>query len=162
MWFADKAVICDVDGVLADTEEALRAMEPGDWDGFHGQCGTFQPLHNGVSALLGLLFDAGIRIVILSCRPALYKGATAEWLLHHGIGFHECHLRPEGIHYNEWKRIAVRGLQARYDIVLGIDDNPAEMEMYRQLGIPALYVHSGSFDADMPQHNWSEENRYAR
>lgn len=154
------AVISDMDGVLADASEALNTMSPGAWSWFHDQCEYMRKLDNGVAPLLRLMYRAGIQVIILTCRPEKYYDATTKWLDRHGILYNDCMCRPTGVHHTEWKRKAALELQKRYMLAVALDDNPAEIAMYEELGVPGLYIPSKDWGPEAPQHQWKEEQKY--
>lgn len=157
-----KAVICDLDGVLADCGNALSAMPPGNWDWFHDQCEYFQLLQNGIAPLLRLLNDGGVAVAIVTCRPERYTAVTSAWLERYIIPASELLLRPAGTQHDAWKTKAANRLREEYIIELAIDDNPDEIKRYRELFIPGLLVESGHWGPAAPQHQWTEEQRYAQ
>jgi len=144
-----RAVVFDLDGVLSDAASRQHYLEAPnrDWDAFFEACGD-DPLIEEVARLLDLL-DSRLVVVLLSARPAWVEPQTLAWLARYRLRWDLLVLRREGDYRAaaEFKRLAVSRLrQAGFELLLAFEDDRRNVEMFRQEGIPAMYVHSGYYD----------------
>ncbi len=149
-------VIFDIDGVLSDArprQHHLRGGSP-DWRSFFSNGIHDKPLTAGVA----LAKVIAVPIVAVSARPNHVHADTVEWLEREGVPFDLVITRPEGDQRSssEFKAAELSALQqAGYEVVLAIDDDPANVSMYRDHGVEALYIHSGYYDIDL---GWDSES----
>jgi beta-phosphoglucomutase-like phosphatase (HAD superfamily) len=144
-----RAVVFDLDGVLSDAAERqhyLRGPRP-DWEAFFAASAD-DPLVDEVAALLGLLAPC-LKIVLLSARPARTRDQTLRWLARHELRWDLLVMRKQGDHQpaRAFKQQAVRALRDHgLVIALCVEDDLRNVEMFREEGIPALYIHSGYYE----------------
>ncbi|HMC43470.1 MAG TPA: hypothetical protein VKI20_10715 [Acidimicrobiales bacterium] len=143
------AVVFDLDGVLSDAASRQHFLEAGrrDWTAFFDACGD-DPLIEEVARLLGLL-DPALRIVLLTGRPLRVQPQTLAWLERYHLRWDVLIMRDFGDYSmaHEFKRWTVEELRRyRFDLRLAFEDDRRNLEMFRQEGIPCLYVHSGYYD----------------
>ena len=143
------AVVFDLDGVLSDAASRQHYLEgPGrDWDAFFEACGD-DPLIEEVGRLLGLL-EPGLVIVLLTARPARVQPQTLAWLHRYGLRWDLLVMRDYGDYAaaREFKRSSVRQLRkAGFEPVLSFEDDRRNVAMFRDEGIPCVYIHSGYYD----------------
>ncbi len=146
-----RAVICDIDGTLADVQHRLHHLEgdPKDWDGFFADMPA-DPVIEPVARLVQLLhavaqaqtgqIDA---VLIVSARPdeRSYREVTEAWLAAHGIPYDRLYMRSGGdfrpdpvVKADLLDQILGDG----YDPFLVIDDRPQVVEMWRSFGLVCL------------------------
>jgi phosphoglycolate phosphatase-like HAD superfamily hydrolase len=143
------AVVFDLDGVLSDAASRQHYLEgpSRDWDAFFEACGD-DPLIEEVARLLGLL-DPGLAIVLLTARPTRVQAQTLAWLHRYGLRWDLLVMRPDGDYSSarEFKRSSVRQLRkAGFDLVLSFEDDRRNAAMFRDEGVPCVYIHSGYYD----------------
>jgi hypothetical protein len=142
-------VVFDIDGVLSDAAGRQHFLEWGrrDWDAFFDACGE-DPLVEEVARLLELL-DPGLRIVLLTGRPLRVRPQTLAWLAHNDLRWDLLVMRNRG-DYSQvtgFKRAAVSELREdRLDLRLAFEDDPRNRNMFRDEGIPCIYIHSGYYE----------------
>jgi phosphoglycolate phosphatase-like HAD superfamily hydrolase len=142
------AVVFDLDGVLADAaarQHLLRGPRP-DWEAFFSASGD-DPLIAEVATLLGLLSE-DLAIVLLTARPARVRPGTVDWLNRHTLRWDLLVMRRDGDRRpaRDFKKSVVKELRAHgFDLKLGVEDDLRNVEMFREEGVPALYVHSGYY-----------------
>ena len=142
-------VVVDIDGVLSDAARRQHYLEDPwpDWRGFFDACGEDQVIEE-VKTLLDLL-DPDLRIVLLTGRPARVHHLTEAWLARYGIRW-DALLMREGGDYSmarEFKEEAVADLRAKgFDLRLAFEDDRRNAEMFRDAGVPCIYIHSGYYD----------------
>lgn len=153
-WWAEgarrggRAVVFDIDGVLSDAsgrQHHLKGLRR-DWDAFFAECGE-DPLVPEAAALLSVL-DPSLAVVLLSARPLRVREQTLDWLARYELRFDLLVLRPGGddVAAAVFKRREVRALRARsFLLELALEDDPRNLAMLGEEGVPALYVHSGYY-----------------
>ena len=142
-------VVVDIDGVLSDAARRQHYLEEPwpDWRGFFDACGEDQVIEE-VKTLLDLL-DPRLRVVLLTGRPARVHPLTEAWLARYQIRW-DALLMREGGDYSmarEFKEEAVEDLRAKgLDPRLAFEDDRRNAEMFRDAGVPCIYIHSGYYD----------------
>jgi hypothetical protein len=144
-----RAVIFDLDGVLSDAANRQHFLKGPrrDWHSFFESCGE-DPLIEEVANLLALL-DGSLAIVLLTARPARVQPQTLDWLARFGLRWDLLIMRPRSDQMSalEFKRKSVRELRARsFDLLLTFEDDRRNVAMFREEGVPAIYIHSGYYD----------------
>jgi len=138
-----------MDGVLSDASPRQHFLEGPHmrWDEFFAACGEDGLISE--AAVLADLIDPEHAVVLLTARPLWVRPQTLRWLERHPVRWDLLIMRTE----NDWmsshrfKKVEVEALQAAgFDVLLALDDDPRNVEMYRKHGIPAVYFHSGYYD----------------
>ena len=143
------AVVFDVDGVISDASDRQHhlAGPTRRWEDFFAACGADAPIREAF-ALAEVLRDV-FRIVSLTARPIAVQSITREWLDRHGFPYDLLIMREHHDHWSStrFKAATVETLVAHgFDIRLVLDDDPRNIEMFRSLDLPTLYVHSGYYE----------------
>lgn len=143
------AVVFDIDGVLSDAASRQHFLESGrrDWNAFFDACGD-DPLIDEVGTLLGLL-DPRLQIILLTGRPVRVQPQTAAWLDRYDLRWDLLVMRDFGDYAaaREFKRWTAGDLRRfGFRLVLGFEDDRRNLEMFRSIGIPCVYIHSGYYD----------------
>lgn len=140
-----KIAIVDIDGVVADayyrmrgidrnmprTEEYFKSVEQDD-------------VIEEVAQLLNLIRD-DIHVVLLSARPLRVQDATIEWLRRHGVRWDLLILRATSSRQMplNYKRHRTKELlEMGFEPLLALEDDPRNVAMFHEEGIPCLYIHS--------------------
>lgn len=144
-----KAVVFDLDGVLSDAASRQHYLERPrrDWDAFFEACGD-DPLIEEIARLLDLLDDQLV-VVLLTARPARVQPQTLAWLHRYGLRWDLLVMRDFGDYgaAREFKRRSVRELkEAGFELVLSFEDDRRNVAMFREEGVPSVYIHSGYYD----------------
>ena len=143
------AVVFDIDGVLSDAATRQHYLERPrrDWDAFFEACGD-DPLIEEVGQLLGLL-EPSLRIVLLTGRPLRVRPQTVGWLDRYELRWDLLIMRDYGDYAaaREFKQATVGQLRRYgFDLRLAFEDDRRNLEMFRNEGIPTVYIHSGYYD----------------
>ncbi|HEY8080775.1 MAG TPA: hypothetical protein VIE15_01715 [Acidimicrobiales bacterium] len=146
---AQRSVIFDVDGVLADAQGRQHHLEwdRRDWDAFFDACAE-DPVVEEVQTLLSLL-DRELLVLLVTARPQRVRDLTLSWLDHHELRWDLLVMRPtrEFAPAVEFKRDVVDELRAEgFTLELALEDDPRNRAMYLEEGVPCLYIHSGYYD----------------
>jgi phosphoglycolate phosphatase-like HAD superfamily hydrolase len=144
-----RAVVFDLDGVLSDAASRQHFLEGPwrDWDAFFDACGD-DPLIEEVARLLDLLHP-DLAIVLLTARPSWVQPQTLAWLHRYGLRWNLLIMRDRGDYgaAREFKRRSVHELRdAGFELVLSFEDDRRNVAMFRDEGVPSLYIHSGYYD----------------
>ena len=147
------AVVFDIDGVLSDAAGRQHFIEGGrgrhsqDWDAFFEACGD-DPLIEEVGRLLELL-DDDLQILLLTGRPIWVQPQTVAWLEHYELRWDVLVMRDYGDYMaaREFKRWTISDFRRYgFDLRLAFEDDPRNRDMFRDEGVPCVYIHSGYFD----------------
>jgi hypothetical protein len=141
-----RAVIFDIDGVLADAAGRQHYLDWGDWKSFFDACGDDHIIEE-IERLLELLDDT-LSIVLLTGRPRRVQAPTLAWLERYGLRWDLLIMREYGDYsgVDQFKRGALRDLiDHGFSIQLALDDDPKNHAMYVSEGVPCIYIHSGYY-----------------
>jgi phosphoglycolate phosphatase-like HAD superfamily hydrolase len=146
---AGPAVVFDLDGVLSDAASRQHYLEGPwrDWDSFFDACGD-DPLIEEIARLLELI-SPDLAIVLLTARPAWVAPQTLAWLHRYRLRWDLLVMRDRADYgaAREFKRRSVRELRgAGFELKLSFEDDRRNVAMFRDEGIPAVYIHSGYYD----------------
>jgi phosphoglycolate phosphatase-like HAD superfamily hydrolase len=144
-----RAVVFDLDGVLSDAASRQHFIEAGrrNWNAFFEACGD-DPLIDDVARLLELL-DPGLRIILLTGRPARVQPQTLAWLQRYELRWDLLIMRDYGDYAaaREFKQDTVHDLRGYgFELQLAFEDDRRNLEMFRAEGVPCVYIHSGYYD----------------
>jgi len=142
-------VVVDIDGVLSDAARRQHYLEDPwpDWRGFFDACGEDQVIEE-VKTLLDLL-DTELQIVLLTARPDRVHHLTEAWLRRYRIRWDLLVMRPWGDYEmaRDFKQSSVWELRAfGFELRLAFEDDRRNAEMFRDAGVPCIYIHSGYYD----------------
>ncbi|KRQ23246.1 MULTISPECIES: phosphatase domain-containing protein [Mycobacteroides] len=140
------AVIVDVDGTLCDVS-AIRHLVMGkrkDFAAFHAAAADCPP-HHAVLDEVRRHHSAGRTILVVTARMYQWEGSTRSWLNQHMPAPYlgpfmrgDSDLRPDVDVKRDIHRILTS--DHGHQIVHCIDDNPAIVALWRELGIPTTVV----------------------
>lgn len=144
-------VVFDIDGVLSDAAGRQHYLDGSrgrkDWVAFFDAVGD-DPLVDEVSRLLELL-DPGLVVVLLTARPLRVQEQTVAWLERYHVRWDLLVMRPDGDHRATaaFKGGVVDALRQRgYDLRLAFEDDRRNVAMFREAGVPCVYLHSGYYE----------------
>ena len=143
------AVVFDIDGVLSDAsgrQHFLDASGRKDWKGFFDACDE-DPLIEEMARLTELI-DPAATVVLLTGRPLRVQQKTLDWLARHPLRWDLLVMRPSGDYSAalEFKRTTIAELRKRdFDVRLAIEDDLRNRDMFREEGVPCIYVDSGYY-----------------
>jgi phosphoglycolate phosphatase-like HAD superfamily hydrolase len=141
-----RAVIFDIDGVLADAAGRQHHLDWGDWRSFFDAVGD-DPLIEEIERLLELL-DQTLAVILVTGRPRRVQEHTVAWLERNKLRWDLLVMREHGDYsgVDRFKRETLHELEAcGFDIRLALDDDPKNHAMYVQEGVPCIYIHSGYY-----------------
>lgn len=142
------AAIFDIDGVLSDAAGRQHFIEQGRRiDAFFEACGE-DPVISEIQRLLELLREE-LAVVLLTGRPLRVRPQTLAWLERYRLRWDLLVMRDRGDYsqVTDFKREVVGQLRATgLDLLLALEDDPANHEMFVDEGVPCLYIHSGYYE----------------
>jgi phosphoglycolate phosphatase-like HAD superfamily hydrolase len=147
---AGPAVVFDLDGVLSDAAGRQHFLDgPGrrDWDAFFSACGD-DPLIEEVNRLLELL-DPDLAVILLTARPLSVQQQTLAWLHRYTVRWDLLVMRPDRDYQLSlvFKQAMVAQLRdAGFDLRLAFEDDRRNVAMFRDAGVPCVYIHSGYYE----------------
>ena len=144
---AERIVIFDIDGTLADVSERIHHVrrKPKNWNAFFAGIAQDKAIHAMV-ALCNMLYDAGVRIILCSGRNERHRPETVEWMARHGVRYHELILRRDSDMRSDVvvKREMLAGID-REKILFVVEDRTRVVEMWRSEGLVCLQCAPGEF-----------------
>lgn len=129
------AVLVDVDGTLAHMNGKRGPFE---WGNVHLDDCDYQVAH-----MVQLYHSYGTKIVILSGRDGVCRGATKTWLHDHSIPFDELYMRAAGDMRSDVivkRELFDEHIRNVYHVWAVIDDRPKVCRMWRELGLKVFQV----------------------
>lgn len=136
-----QAIICDIDGTLADTTHRIGHVTGGkhDWDLFFAEMDK-DPIVESIRQLV-LVLSQHNKIILCSGRPEEYRVITSSWLQKYGVPFDKLYMRPDGDRRSDRvikAEMLEQILAAGYGPWLAIDDRPSIVALWRERGITCL------------------------
>ncbi len=141
-----RAVIFDIDGVLADAAGRQHYLDWGDWKSFFDAVSD-DPIIEEIERLLELL-DPSLAIILVTGRPRRVQPHTVAWLERYKLRWDLLIMREHGDYsgVDRFKRETLEQLEAAgFDVRLALDDDPKNHAMYVSEGVPCIYIHSGYY-----------------
>ena len=141
-----KAIVLDVDGVCLDSSAIIKELFDlelkGDakWDYFREHCnGDRVKVINSTRLFINDIYPK-CQIILSTARNEKCREATEKRLREDNFIFDELYMRPQNDYSlaPEIKRNHLLKIMESYDIIAFIDDDLANCEMAKELGILAL------------------------
>lgn len=144
-------VVFDIDGVLADSAHRQHHItgpkESHDWYAFFAACADDEQI-NEIRSILDVIDDT-VGIVLLTSRPIAVREQTLVWASRHDLPWDLLIMREsrEDMSSREFKTFeAQRLLDEGYEIRVVFDDDIRNIEAFHEIGLPAVYIHSGYYN----------------
>ena len=142
-------VVFDIDGTLANITHRLHYIKtkPKNWKAFQNKVSEDAPILPTIH-LLGLLDNAGCRIVLASGRNEEARADTEAWLEQHGVIYERLYMRSLNDYRDDSiikKEILDEMRQDGYDPYMVFDDRKRVVDMWRENGIQTYQVAEGDF-----------------
>ena len=144
-----KAIICDIDGTLADPTHRLHHIEkaPKDWDSFFEACDK-DKLNKWCFEIIKKFSASGYKILYITGRKESIRAHTIAWLLEQNCPSGSLIMRPNNtrIHDTELKEgIYKKEVEPKYDVLFTLEDRQSVVDMWRSLGLICLQCAPGDF-----------------
>lgn len=142
------AIICDIDGTLADCTHRLShiAGKPKDWGAFFGAMdgdAIIEPIRDLLHALAHVH-----PVVLCSGRPANYRAQTLRWLTNKGVPFTALYMRkPDDRRDDDIVKaeLLAKIIADGWKPLVAIEDRKRVVDMWRANGIMCLQCAPGEF-----------------
>lgn len=138
-----KAVIFDFDGTFCNVQPILHLIDYSDPNltAFHEATHTADE-NKKVFKLLEETQAAQITPILISVRGEMWRGVTTDWLGKRDFVPEHFHMRRDDDTrpHAEIKREILRALKEDFDLIAGIDDDPKNIIMFDEEGIPGIVV----------------------
>ena len=89
-------------------------------------------------------------MILLTARPSWVRERTLEWLNRQDLHWDLLVLRsPEEdmLSAGDYKLASLKELHNRgFGLVLGFEDDPKNVQIFRDFGLPCVYIHSGYYE----------------
>lgn len=135
-----KAIICDIDGTLA---------ERGDRSPFDYSKVNLDKPKRDIIKLVNMMHTRDVDVLLFSGREDSCHDATVAWLKAHNVGYDHLFMRKTGDHRKDSivkKEIYDAFVKDLYEIIFVLDDRDQVVEMWRkELGLTCLQVDYGDF-----------------
>jgi hypothetical protein len=137
------AILCDIDGTLADCNHRRHHLIKNDWKSFFAESAADPP----IPAVVKLIQDLGHGpnpILFVSGRPEDYRLPTLKWLQENLYPYPvaNCHLymRPAGDFRPDYiiKKEILDTIRQNYEPFISIDDRTNVVRMWRENGVFCL------------------------
>lgn len=141
-----KAIICDLDGTLANVKHRLHFIKEGkkDWKSFFSH-GVHDTCDEYCLSLVRKAQAAGQEIIFLTGRPAYLSRDTVKWIKDQtGISTElnkTLFMRPSGNRKQDTvvkEEIYLRDIAPHYEIVLALDDKPEILDIWKKYSIETI------------------------
>lgn len=132
-----------MDGTLSDDRRILHHLTGAVFDlDAYMRDAVDAPPHPEVLKLLRMLEETGIPTLILTARTDQWRDMTLAWLARHGVVPAGIWLTTEGDPrtHAEMKRDQLADLRNSWAPILAVDDNAANVAMFRAEGIVTVHV----------------------
>lgn len=134
-----KAIICDIDGTLAD---CTGIRSPYDYTDVTQDKPKFMTM-----IVLHKLAQAGYKILITSGRDSVCREDTIKWLKQY-VSFDKLFMRDEGDLRKDCvvkEELYFRHIDGKYNVELVLDDRQQVVDRWRALGLTCWQVAEGAF-----------------
>jgi phosphoglycolate phosphatase-like HAD superfamily hydrolase len=147
-----KAIICDIDGTIADASHRLHhiATKPKNWDAFFKDCVNDSPI-NDIIDLVRMFRLISYEILYVSGRSDIVRQETQDWITKYtGFERNNLFMRQANDHRPDWlvKKEILYQLYKMYPnlrIEYVLDDRDQVVNMWRNEGLRVLQVARGNF-----------------
>jgi FMN phosphatase YigB (HAD superfamily) len=136
-------VIFDLDGVLADnsTRRNLLDSPNPDWEEYFQAASFDLPIDPNID--LAGSFKETASVVILTGRPNRISNITQDWLNRYQVNWDLLIMRPDSGYISApdfKKQETLRLLDIGFQIVLALDDELENIQIYKELNIPTVHI----------------------
>lgn len=143
-----RAIICDIDGTIADISHRLHHIQhdPKNWDAFHEECGNDKPIYP-IIQIVHQMYKAGYEILMCTGRPMRNLEKTRAWLDFHVIPYRSIYMRPNKDFRSDYilKEEMLKEIQKDFNIHYVLEDRARVVKMYRDNNLTCLQVKEGDY-----------------
>lgn len=144
-----KAIVCDIDGTLANVEHRVSHVqkEPKDWKSFNAGIADDE-LNIWCSEILKTMKNEGYDIVLLTGRAESELEVTKKWLEKHSIIYDGLFMRKSKDRREDSdvkKDIYINEIEPKWSVLFVLEDRLSVVKMWREIGVTCLQCDWGNF-----------------
>lgn len=146
-----KAIICDIDGTIADIEHRMKwwLKKPRDYAKFYEKIEDDAP----ISEMIALVNDLAhgpreLAVIYLTGRHEGVRARTQKWLNDHGLPIGPLFMRDDVDFRSDtdFKKTIYYGIIApKYDVQFVLEDRSRVVAMWRSIRVKCLSVAEGNY-----------------
>lgn len=148
-----KAIICDIDGTVADLSHRLHHLDKKDWDAFFAEADKDTPITPTLDVIDDILYRryeqiVAPEVIFVSARPERLREVTTAWLKYNLLHFTDSNtllMRKDGdtrADHIVKEEILDHILGQGYEIEAVFDDRPSVVDMWKRRGLHVFQVHA--------------------
>ena len=134
-----EAVICDIDGTLAQHHRSPYAYDLLSTDTI------IEPVRSAFNRIAPV---GTVQRIIMSGRPDTYKGPTIDWLMDNHVEWDNIYMRAADDYREDSivkEELYMQKVNGRYNVLCVLDDRDRVVDMWRRLGLTCFQVADGDF-----------------
>lgn len=142
-----KCAIFDLDNTLTNFDHRKDLYLNGELDKFYDLLHK-DKCNKWCKELMDAMFHRNIQILIVTARPERYRRETTDWLLRHGIRYHELFMALGNTEQNNAeakKYIYETKIEKKYQVLFCVEDRSYVVSMWRKLGLTCLQCCDGNY-----------------
>lgn len=147
-----QAIICDIDGTLADCEHRRHLLP--NYDAFHAAMGK-DPVIEPVRELLWMIGSTDVEVFLCSGRPEEYRKVTLDWLINNDIPYDHLLMRPKNDSRPDVviKKEMLEQIRNQFDceVLFTIDDRQRIVDLWRKEGLVCFQAAPSDWDTKAPK-----------
>ena len=145
-----KYIILDLDGTLCDCGHRQHLAAAKAWDEFHALCSFDEPFHDVLHIVNAFAANEDYSIVAVTGRSEKFRQKTYDWFAKFGLLHKIDHLlmRPDDDFSKDGEMklgLISKAFINIDDIAFALDDRDQVVAAFREVGIAAYQVRSGSY-----------------
>lgn len=136
------ASVFDFHGTLADVRSIHHLLAVRDYDGFYEQSLLCPPIESTV-AEARRSWESGYTNLLFTGMPGRYHDGLSAWLALHGVPIGGIEMRGEKDRRKAFvvkREMYLRAVDNGYYITRAWDDDPAVVDSWKAMGVPAVLV----------------------
>lgn len=148
-----RAIICDIDGTVADLSHRLHHLDKKDWDAFFAEADKDTPITPTLDVIDDILYRryeqiVAPEVIFVSARPERLREVTTAWLKCNLLNFTDSNtllMRKDGdtrADHIVKEEILDHILGQGYEIEAVFDDRPSVVDMWKRRGLHVFQVHA--------------------
>ena len=136
-----KAIIVDIDGTIAKMKRGPGQRRPYDWDRV-----IEDDINPPICELIDMLFEKGIKIILLTGRDESSRKGTVKWLKLHDISWDSLYMKEKGSYEASTKTkhtTYVEEIRPHFNVLFVLEDESKVVDMWRAIGLTCIQVNEG-------------------
>lgn len=148
MRFKPAAIICDIDGTIADITHRMRFWreQPRNYPAFYQTVELDKPIQNTIEVVNVL--SSAYHIIYLTGRHEGIRQRTKKWLSDNNLPDGKLIMKPDGCFDSDvyFKRNAYfNNISKDFDVIIVLEDRIKCVNLWRELGLTCWQVAEGNY-----------------